>query len=102
AGGAPGRGFGGGPRGGGGGRGSTAGAFGRGGGRPVRGRKSKRAKRQEFEQMQAPSLGGVPVPRGDGSTVVRVRRGTYLTDFADKINANPASLVTVLFHLGEM
>ncbi|WP_076263146.1 translation initiation factor IF-2 [Intrasporangium flavum] len=95
-------GFGGGPRGGGGGRGSTAGAFGRGGGRPVRGRKSKRAKRQEFEQMQAPSIGGVTVPRGDGSTVVRVRRGSSLTDFADKINANPASLVTVLFHLGEM
>ncbi|GAB3876238.1 translation initiation factor IF-2 [Terrabacter terrigena] len=101
-GGAPGRGFGGGPRGGGGGRGSTAGAFGRGGGRPVRGRKSKRAKRQEFEQMQAPSLGGVTVPRGDGSTTIRVRRGSSLTDFADKINANPASLVTVLFHLGEM
>jgi translation initiation factor IF-2 len=94
-------GFGGGPRGGGG-RGSTAGAFGRGGGRPVRGRKSKRAKRQEFEQMQAPSIGGVTVPRGDGSTVIRVRRGSSLTDFADKINANPASLVTVLFHLGEM
>lgn len=52
--------------------------------------------------MQAPSLGGVTVPRGDGSTVVRVRRGSSLTDFADKINANPASLVTVLFHLGEM
>ncbi|WP_270889929.1 translation initiation factor IF-2 [Pedococcus sp. 5OH_020] len=84
------------------GRGSTAGAFGRGGGRPVRGRKSKRAKRQEFEQMQAPSLGGVTVPRGDGSTTIRVRRGSSLTDFADKINANPASLVTVLFHLGEM
>jgi translation initiation factor IF-2 len=84
------------------GRGSTAGAFGRGGGRPVRGRKSKRAKRQEFEQMQAPSLGGVTVPRGDGTTVVRVRRGSSLTDFADKINANPGSLVTVLFHLGEM
>ncbi len=84
------------------GRGSTAGAFGRGGGRPVRGRKSKRAKRQEFEQMQAPSLGGVTVPRGDGSTVIRVRRGSSLTDFADKINANPGSLVTVLFHLGEM
>jgi translation initiation factor IF-2 len=83
-------------------RGGTQGAFGRGGGRPVRGRKSKRAKRQEFEQMQAPSLGGVTVPRGDGSTVVRVRRGSSLTDFADKINANPASLVTVLFHLGEM
>ncbi len=52
--------------------------------------------------MQAPSIGGVTVPRGDGSTVVRVRRGSSLTDFADKINANPASLVTVLFHLGEM
>ncbi|HRW20028.1 MAG TPA: translation initiation factor IF-2 N-terminal domain-containing protein, partial [Dermatophilaceae bacterium] len=84
------------------GRGGTQGAFGRGGGRPVRGRKSKRAKRQEFEQMQAPTIGGVTVPRGDGSTVIRVRRGSSLTDFAEKIDANPASLVTVLFHLGEM
>ena len=111
AGGAPGAGggFAGRPGGGGGGRpggpggrGGTQGAFGRGGGRPVRGRKSKRAKRQEFEQMQAPSLGGVTVPRGDGKTVIRVRRGASLTDFADKISANPASLVTVLIHLGEM
>ena len=110
-GGRPGGGAGGGAGGGGGfgggrpgapGRGGTQGAFGRGGGRPVRGRKSKRAKRQEFEQMQAPMIGGVSVQRGDGSTVVRVRRGSSLTDFADKINANPASLVTVLFHLGEM
>ncbi|WP_460937227.1 translation initiation factor IF-2, partial [Phycicoccus ginsengisoli] len=84
------------------GRGSTAGAFGRGGGRPVRGRKSKRAKRQEFEQMQAPSIGGVTVPRGNGETLIRVRRGSSLSDFADKINANPGALVTVLFHLGEM
>jgi len=67
----------------------------------VRGRKSKRAKRAEFEQMQAPSIGGVNVPRGDGQTVT-VRRGASLTDFADKINVDPASLVTVLFHLGEM
>ncbi len=52
--------------------------------------------------MQAPAIGGVSVPRGDGSTIVRVRRGASLSDFADKINANPASLVTVLFHLGEM
>ncbi|RKT77576.1 translation initiation factor IF-2 [Terracoccus luteus] len=52
--------------------------------------------------MQAPSIGGVTVPRGDGKTTIRVRRGSSLTDFADKINANPASLVTVLFHLGEM
>ncbi|HET7279376.1 MAG TPA: translation initiation factor IF-2 [Dermatophilaceae bacterium] len=102
-GGRPGGGGGFGGRGGGpGGRGGTQGAFGRGGGRPVRGRKSKRAKRQEFEQMQAPTIGGVTVPRGDGSTVIRVRRGSSLTDLADKINANPASLVTVLFHLGEM
>jgi translation initiation factor IF-2 len=104
-GGGGGGGFGGRPGGGrpgGGGRGAAPGAFGRGGGRPVRGRKSKRAKRQEFEQMQAPTIGGVQVPRGDGSQVVRMRRGASLTDFADKINASPASLVTVLFHLGEM
>ena len=52
--------------------------------------------------MQAPSLGGVTVPRGDGSTVIRLRHGSSLNDFADKIDANPAALVTVLFHLGEM
>ena len=52
--------------------------------------------------MSAPSLGGVSVPRGDGNTVVRLRRGSSITDFADKIEANPAALVTVLFHLGEM
>ena len=94
------------PRPGGGGRGrgpggGTAGAFGRGGGKS-KARKSKRAKRQEFEMREAPSLGGVSVPRGDGSSVIRLRRGASLADFADKINANPASLVTVLFHLGEM
>lgn len=52
--------------------------------------------------MQAPTIGGVSVPHGDGSTVVRVRRGASLSDFGDRINANPAALVTVLFHLGEM
>jgi translation initiation factor IF-2 len=92
----------GGPRRGAGGRGATQGAFGRAGGKPVRGRKSRRAKRQEFEAMQAPSLGGVQVPRGNGTTVVRLRHGASLNDFADKIDANPAALVTVLFHLGEM
>jgi translation initiation factor IF-2 len=85
-----------------GGRGGTQGAFGRAGGRPVRGRKSKKQRRQEFDNMQAPAPGGVIVPRGDGNTVVRLRRGSSLTDFADKIGANPASLVTVLIHLGEM
>ncbi len=96
----PGGGFAG--RGGRGGRRGTQGAFGRPGGRPVRGRKSRRAKRQEFEQQGAPSLGGVQVPRGDGNTEVRIRAGASLADFAEKIDANPAALVTVLFHLGEM
>ena len=52
--------------------------------------------------MQAPSIGGVSVPRGDGKTVIQIRQGASLSDFADKIDANPGSLVTVLFHLGEM
>ena len=51
--------------------------------------------------MSAPSLGGVQVPRGNGD-VLRLPRGASLSDFADKIDANPASLVTVMFHLGEM
>ncbi|MCU1529658.1 MAG: translation initiation factor [Frondihabitans sp.] len=94
------------PAGGGGGRGrgpggGTAGAFGRGGGKS-KARKSKRTKRAEFEMRQAPSLGGVSVPRGDGSTIVRLRRGASISDFADKIDASPGNLVTVLFHLGEM
>ncbi|WP_346008510.1 translation initiation factor IF-2 [Janibacter terrae] len=97
----PGGGGPGGYRGGPGGRGGTQGAFGRGGGRSKQ-RKSKRAKRAEFEQMSAPSIGGVVVPRGDGTTVIRIRQGASMSDFADKINANPASLVTVLFNLGEM
>ncbi|MDQ0821942.1 translation initiation factor IF-2 [Arthrobacter sp. V4I6] len=105
--GAPGTGGGGAPAGGGfgkggRGRGGTQGAFGKGGAGRGKQRKSKRAKRQELEQMSAPSLGGVSVPRGDGNTVVRLRRGSSITDFADKIEANPAALVTVLFHLGEM
>ncbi len=51
--------------------------------------------------MQAPTVGGVQIPRGRGETV-RLPRGASLSDFADRIDANPASLVTVLFHLGEM
>lgn len=51
--------------------------------------------------MQAPSVGGVRLPKGNGESI-RLPRGASLTDFADKINANPASLVQVLFHLGEM
>jgi len=102
----PGRGgpaFGGGPGGRGrpGGRGQTQGAFGRPGGPSRRGRKSKRARRQEFEQMEAPTIGGVRVRKGNGETV-RLARGSSLTDFAEKINVDAASLVQMLFSLGEM
>ncbi|HZY28962.1 MAG TPA: translation initiation factor IF-2 [Jiangellaceae bacterium] len=94
-------GFGGRPGGGGRGRGGTAGAFGRPGGRPARGRKSKRQKRQEYDNMQAPAIGGVRVPRGNGQTV-RLPRGASLTDFAERIDTEAGALVQVLFHLGEM
>ncbi len=83
------------------GRGNAQGAFGRGGG-PRRGRKSKRAKRQEFEQQHTREIGGVKIPKGDGSTVLRLRRGASLADFAEKIRADVADLVKVLFTLGEM
>ena len=82
--------------------GSTAGAFGRQGGRPSRSRKSKRAKREEWESQASPMVAGVEVPRGDGSTVVRVRAGSSLADFAERIGADPAALITVLFRMGEM
>ncbi|MCZ2859911.1 translation initiation factor IF-2 [Blastococcus sp. VKM Ac-2987] len=51
--------------------------------------------------MAAPSMGGVSLPRGNGQTV-RLPRGASLTDLAERINAQPAALVTALFHLGEM
>jgi len=83
-------------------RGGTQGAFGRGpNGRPARGRKSKRQRRQEYESMQAPSIGGVMLPRGNGQTV-RLSHGASLTDFAEKINANPAALVSVMLNLEQM
>ena len=100
--GAPG-GYRGGPPGGRGGRGrggGAAGAFGRPGGRPARGRKSRKQRRQEFDNLAAPTMGS-GAPRGNGQTV-RLPRGASLSDFADKINANPGSLVQELFGLGEM
>jgi translation initiation factor IF-2 len=51
--------------------------------------------------MKAPVIGGVRIPAGNGQTV-KLRQGATLSDLADKINVNAASLVTVLFHLGEM
>jgi len=85
-----------------GGRGNAAGAFGR-GGKPggSKAKKSKRTKRQEFDNLTAPVLGGVSIQLGGGATV-RLPRGASLTDFAEKIGANPASLVAIMFKLGEM
>jgi translation initiation factor IF-2 len=57
---------------------------------------------------EAPSLGGVQIPRGDGSTIIRLRQGASISDFAEKIevmsgfHVPPGNLVTVLFQLGEM
>lgn len=106
----PGGGFAGRPGGGGGrGRGpggGTAGAFGKGGGKSKQ-RKSRRAKRQEFEMRSAPVVGGVNVTRGNGE-IIRMRRGASIADFADKIETltgytvQPGTLVTILFNLGEM
>ena len=85
-------------------RGGAAGAFGKGGKgkNKNRGQKSKKERREDFENLPAPQLGGAVVPRGDGKTVVRMRRGATLMDFAEKIAADPAALVSALFHLGEM
>lgn len=85
-----------------GGFGATQGAFGRGGSSKAKRRKSKRAKRAEYEQQTAPKIGGVQVPHGDGSTPLRLRSGASLADMADRIDCDPASLVTVLMTLGEM
>ncbi|GAA3645022.1 translation initiation factor IF-2 [Microbacterium marinilacus] len=88
------------------GRGGTAGAFGKGGGKSKQ-RKSRRAKRQEFEMRSAPVVGGVNVQKGNGETI-RLRRGASISDFADKLEAlrgytvQPGTLVTILFNLGEM
>jgi translation initiation factor IF-2 len=51
--------------------------------------------------MQAPVVGGVRLPHGNGE-VIRLARGASLVDFAEKIDANPAALVQALFNLGEM
>lgn len=88
-------------RGGRGGRGGAAGAFGRQGGKSSKARKNRLAKRREYEEIKAPTIGGVRIPRGDGQTI-RLRQGASLADLAEKINVNPAALVTVMFHLGEM
>ena len=84
-----------------GGRGGTAGAFGRQGGKSSKARKNRLAKRHEYEELKAPTIGGVRIPNGNGQTI-RLRQGASLADLAEKINVNQAALVTVLFHLGQM
>ena len=85
------------------GRGGTAGAFGKNASKSSkRKQKSRKALREEFDNMQAPQLGGAVIPHGDGNTKIRMRRGASLADFAEKIGADPAALVSALFHLGEM
>ena len=101
--GGPGGGFGGRPGAGGRGRGGgTAGAFGRPGGRPVRGRKSKKQRRQEFDNMQAPSIGGVQRPARQ-----RRRRPAAARCLADRLRREdrrqPGRRSSqILFNLGEM
>ncbi|MEU6249873.1 translation initiation factor IF-2 [Glycomyces sp. NPDC047010] len=93
---------GGGGRAGGGGKargGGAAGAFGRGGPRG-KSRKSRRQRRQEFDNLAAPRMQS-GAPRGNGETI-RLARGASLADFADKIGTLPGTLVQELFTLGEM
>ncbi|PRY62092.1 translation initiation factor IF-2 [Glycomyces artemisiae] len=93
---------GGGGRAGGGGKargGGAAGAFGRGGPRG-KSRKSRRQRRQEFDNLAAPRMQS-GAPRGNGETI-RLARGASLSDFADKIGTLPGTLVQELFSLGEM
>jgi translation initiation factor IF-2 len=87
----------------GGGRGGAGGAFGKNQSKSSKRKpKSRKALRDEFDNMQAPQLGGAVIPHGDGKTQIRMRRGSSLADFAEKIGADPAALVAALFHLGEM
>ena len=83
------------------GRGNAAGAFGRGGGKNSKAKKSKRTKRQEFDNMMAPVLGDVRMTLGGGS-VIRLPRGASLTDFAERIGSSAGDLVKVAMKLGEM
>lgn len=84
------------------GRGGAAGAFGRQGAKSSKSRKAAlRNKRQESEELKAPVIGGVRIPSGNGQ-IVQLPQGATLSDLGEKINVSAASLVTVLFHLGEM
>jgi translation initiation factor IF-2 len=82
------------------GRGQTAGAFGKqtGSGKY----KKQKTRHQEQDILDRPTIAGVNVPHGDGSTILKLRQGATLSDFAEKIDTNPANLVMTLMKLGEM
>lgn len=80
--------------------GGTAGAFGRSGGPRAKSRKSRRQRRQEFDNLSAPKMSS-GAPRGNGDEV-KLPRGASLSDFADKIGTMPGTLVQEMFALGEM
>ncbi len=84
------------------GHGGAAGAFGHQGSRSSRARRrTQERRREQREEMRAPRIAGVRIPNGDGKTI-RLRQGASLADLAEQIHVDPAALVTVLFHLGQM
>src|SRR5690606_17989397 len=79
--------------------GGAAGAFGRGGPRG-KSRKSRRQRRQEFDNLSAPKM-QPGAPRANGETR-RLPRGASRSGCADKSGSLRATLVHGLFGLGEM
>jgi len=60
-------------------------------------------KRQEYDSMQAPVVGGVRLPHGNGEDDPVGPAGASLSDFAEKIDANPGlGWCRRCFNLGEM
>ena len=69
--------------------------------RRVRGRQVEAGKTRRIREHAGPDRRRRAVPHGNGGTI-RLARGASLSDFAEKIDANPAALVQALFNLGEM
>lgn len=64
--------------------------------------KKKRIDRTEIENIERPTAAGITLPHGDGTTIIRLKQGANLTDFAEKINTNAAQLVMQMMKLGQM
>lgn len=71
-----------------GGRGGAAGAFGRQGGKSSKARKNRLAKRHEYEELKAPTIGGVRIPNGNGQTI-RLRQGRVPGRFGGEDQRQP-------------